>query len=101
MPRGPIPDLPPTRPIVSEVVALARAYYKKPGNSVGGCLHIVLDDGNLADSHLQACVEWAKALHDEDGLVLATKLLAMSPTQRRKVYRSNLYPSSAPVRLPE
>lgn len=41
----------PDRPTVPDVLLLARAYCAKPGNSVGGDLHIVLEDRNVQDCH--------------------------------------------------
>lgn len=84
--RGPITDKPRTRPTVPEVVALARKYYEHPNNLCGGNLHIVLDDRNLADHHIEACRQMAAAEADEAGVQLADMLLAMTPTQRRRVH---------------
>jgi hypothetical protein len=75
----------PPKPTVPEVLPLVRAYYEKPGNSVGGNLHIVLEDGNVDDSHVRACLEWAQAAGDADAVALATLLLRMSRTQRRRL----------------
>lgn len=73
------------KPTVPEVLPLVHAYYRKPGNEVGGNLHIVLDDGNVEDGHIQYCLEQAEADGDEDGVVLASLLLRMSRTQRSKL----------------
>lgn len=43
-------------PTVAEVLPLVNAYYAKPGNSVGGNLHIVLDDCNVEDGHVEFCL---------------------------------------------
>lgn len=86
MSRGPIPDKPKDRPSVPEVAELARAYYEKPGNGCGGSLHIVLDDGNLEDGHIEFCRTYAAERDDADGVRLAELLLQMTPTQRHKVY---------------
>ncbi len=77
------------RPTVPEVVPLVDAYYAKPGNSVGGSLHTVLDDGNLRDSHIAYCRETAEKNGDSAGVHIANLLLQMSMTQRRKVYRGH------------
>lgn len=73
------------KPTVPEVLKLVQAYYAKPGNGVGGSLHIVLDDGNLHNDHILYCREYAREKKDEDGIILADLLLLMSKTQRKKV----------------
>jgi hypothetical protein len=78
----------------ASVTALAKAYYAKPGNCVGGNLHIVLDDGNTEDSHVLFCREKAVEDGDVDGIELADALLQLSYTQRRKVWKD--YASYAP-----
>ncbi len=94
MAKGPIPDKPAGRPKTQDMLALARAFYGMPGHSVGGALHIVLDDGNLEEHHIRWCLEQAKAGGCHCGLarcsyaiVLADLLLKMTGTQRRKLYR--------------
>jgi hypothetical protein len=75
------------KPTVPEVLPLAKAYYAKPGNSCGGNLHIVLDDGNIEDYWVKSCINVARQKGDEDGVKLAELLLRMSKTQRRKIRR--------------
>jgi len=87
MARGPIPDKPRDRPTVPEVLHLACAYYATPGNSTGGNLHVVLEDENLDDGHVQRCLERAEQEADSDGIKLANALLAMTKTQRRRLRR--------------
>lgn len=91
MARGNIPDKPADRPKVPEIVELARRFYAKPGNGVGGNLHVVLDDNNLDDGCIRSAIERCREQSDEDGLVIATALLEMTPSQRRRVCHSNLY----------
>jgi hypothetical protein len=86
MARGPIPDKPRDRPTVPEVLPLARRYYETPGNEAGGHLHVVLDDGNLEDTFILNSFDRAFEEGDVDGYVLAANLLAMTRTQRRKLY---------------
>lgn len=74
------------KPTVPEVMSLVKAYYAKPGNSVGGNLHIVLDDGNIKDDHIRFCLEQCHREKDRDGEDLALLLLKMSKTQRKKLY---------------
>lgn len=73
------------RPTVPAVLPRVRAYRDQPGNSVGGRLHLVLDGGNTRDSHVQYCLEHAKAIGDTEGAALARILLRMSKTQRGKL----------------
>jgi hypothetical protein len=73
------------RPTVPDVAPLVRAYYAKPGNDMGGSLHIVLEDENVADHHVAACIQFARERGDEDGMWLARVLLTMSRTQRLRL----------------
>jgi hypothetical protein len=75
------------KPTVPEVLPLVEAYYDKPGNGVGGSLHIVLEDGNIRTSDVEFCRQWALDHGDADGVRLAELLLRMSQTQRRKLSR--------------
>ncbi len=81
------------RPSVPEVLPLVNAYYCFKPCGVGGSLHIVLDDGNIADGHIEYCIECARDpdFHickdfgrlDEAGELLGRLLLLMSWTQRK------------------
>lgn len=92
MSRGPIPDKPADRPTVPDVLELAAAYVRKPGNALGGNLHIFLEDENLDDGDLTFCRDRAAAARDGDGVRLAEALLAMTRTQRRRVCRDMDWP---------
>lgn len=72
---------------VPNVLPLVMQYKAKPGNDVGGSLHIVLDDGNIEDHHIIYCFEYALENNDLDGAKLAWLLLCMSKTQRWKIYQ--------------
>jgi len=72
------------KPTVPDVIPLIEAYYKKPGNEVGGNLHVVLDDYNIDTASVQFCLDQATAENDADGVKLAEMLLQMSRTQRLK-----------------
>jgi hypothetical protein len=85
--RGPIPDFPQNRPTVTQVIPLIEAYYRKPGNSVGGNLHVVLDDTNLDNGCIESCLQCAVDRNDADGATLAAMLLQMTQTQRRVAIR--------------
>lgn len=71
------------KPTIPEVVDRFRQYYDK--NPTWGSLHIVLDDGNVHDDHVQFCVDYARIENDNEGLELALILLQMSKTQRIKL----------------
>lgn len=73
------------KPTIMEVLPKVWTYYDTPGNEVGGALHVVLDDGNVADGHVQMSRDKAEAHGDTEGVKLATLILRMSKTQRRKL----------------
>jgi hypothetical protein len=54
-------------------------------NEIGGALHIVTDDGNLDDSHVEWCITYAVSQDDYYGAALALLLMQMTRTQRGKV----------------
>jgi hypothetical protein len=75
----------PNKPTIPEVAPVIAAYVKKPGNDMGGSLHIVLDDGNIESHHVEFCRNYARDQGDEDGEKLAELLLQMSASQRRRL----------------
>lgn len=74
-----------TKPTVPDVLPLATFFHDLPGNEVGGCLHLVLDDPNYDDGSVEWCIQKAAELDDEDAHLLGRVLRLMSMTQRRKV----------------
>jgi hypothetical protein len=78
---------PPGKPTVPQVLPLVYAYRSSgpPANRVGGSLHAVLDEGNVADRDVARCLEYARGQGDEAGAALAGVLSRMSRTQRRKL----------------
>ena len=80
------------KPAVPAVLPIVNAYMAKPGNGVGGSLHIVLCDGNTDGHSVEFCQQWAAEQGDEDGEALARVLLRMSRTQRLRIARENTYP---------
>jgi hypothetical protein len=74
-----------TKPTVPEVLPLVRALYATPHGAAGGCLHIVLDDGNVEDASVLFCLEHAQKEGCPTCEALACALLRMSKTQRRKL----------------
>ena len=71
------------KPTVPKVLPLAKEIYKR--DSSGCCLHIVLDDGNVHDCHVQHCANMAINNNHLDCLELAEILLKMTKTQRLKI----------------
>lgn len=72
-----------------------RAFYSLNGNGTGGRLHIVLDDYNIEDSHIEYCIASASGYNPEDpynpikltdypALRLGRRLLGM-PLEEREV----------------
>jgi hypothetical protein len=73
------------RPTTDDVKPLVYLLYDLPQHGCGGCLHITLEDGNLEDSSVQFCADYAQ----ERGCflcgVVATAMLQMTMTQRREL----------------
>ena len=78
----------PDRPIVPQVLPLAEAYYRLPGNSIGGRWHVVLDDGNLGDCCVESALVRCREEGDQAGIVLGELLRQMTLTQRKKIYQT-------------
>ena len=74
-------------PTIPEVMPLVREYYSIPGNSAGGSLHVVLDDGNIGDDSIRFCLCECDKDSDKKGAELCKLLLRMSKTQRKKIYQ--------------
>lgn len=70
---------------VPDVMPVVREFLTAPGNSVGGHLHIVLDDGNIGDQHIQSCLDDARKAGDALAVKLAEMLLQLTKTQRRRI----------------
>lgn len=77
------------KPTVQEVAPLVSALYER--NPVGCCLHIVLDDENVSDSHVAFCLDMAHESGHCDCIKLAGLLLLMSKTQRLKLARKRTF----------
>ena len=80
------------RPTVPDVLPIMYAYRDVKGNESGGSLHVVLDDGNTEDAHVNFCIRYAKDQGDAAGVQLGEMLLKMSPAQRKKL--SDMFYSS-------
>lgn len=68
-----------------------RSYYSIDGNGAGGSLHIVLDDNNLEDEHIQFCLEQAEQKADREGSAIAREMLTMSMAEREFAVKADLY----------
>ena len=73
---------------VIKLIPLFVKFKELPDNSVGGYLHIVIDDGNIENSHIQCCLGTAEENEDTTAALLAKLLLKMSKTQRLKIYEN-------------
>ncbi len=71
-----------------ELTERLRIFRASPRNSMGGHLHIFIEDGNMRDSHLKFCQAAAVKAGDTWAADLAAELLKMSKTQRTKIYNS-------------
>ena len=71
------------KPTIPEVRDSFRAYLAQ--HPTWGSLHIVLDDGNVEDSSVEFCLDFARECGDAEGERLARILLRMSKTQRLKL----------------
>jgi hypothetical protein len=71
------------KPSIPAVLDRFVAYYRQ--HPAWGSLHVVLDDGNVEDGCVLACIEWAEHHGDTEGASLAKVLLEMSKTQRLKL----------------
>jgi len=68
-----------------DVIPFAHEFRDMDNNSVGGHLHIVLDDGNCEDHFVEFCKLQADRDHDIKAYLLADTLLSMPETEREKV----------------
>lgn len=66
---------------------LIARYCKRPKNSVGGSLHIVIDDCNYERQFIQYCIEFAEMRKDYSGARLGRLLFIASRTQRIKAIK--------------
>lgn len=68
---------------IPEVLQHFKKYHLN--NFSWGSLHIVLEDQNILDHHVDYCIDYAKTNDDLAGYVLALILRRMSKTQRLKL----------------
>ncbi|HHC7101287.1 TPA: hypothetical protein ACN38J_003568 [Vibrio parahaemolyticus] len=72
------------KPIVRDVLVIARQYVSTNKTN----LHMVINNKNIKDEHINFCLEQARKCGDEQGVILAETLLKMSKTQRLKLVSS-------------
>jgi len=70
---------------IPQVIDRFIAYRKAGGAGAWGCLHVVLDDGNIADGFCEHLERYAEG--DLLGIECARLLRQLSPTQRGKIGR--------------
>ena len=68
----------------SRVQRMIDRYYNRDLHGTGWSLHVVTDDGNIGDDHVQFCEQWAMEHRDWTGARLARLIMRMSKTQRRR-----------------
>ena len=78
-------------PAMNACADLIEAWYQLEGNSVGGALHIVVDDNNTEAHHIVWCVMEAGTTHPDEMADLAVALLELNPIDR---YVTTAYVSS-------
>lgn len=79
----------PSRLTVPEVRPFVAAIYARPGGGAGCCLHIVLDDCNVRDVFVRACLESAQSRSCFGCALVAALMLRMTKTQRLKLGHGN------------
>jgi len=75
------------KPHIPEVIERFVAYYQAKGDGAWGSLHIVLEDGNVLDSNVAFCRDYAARQGDTEGRALAEILLRMTRSQRGRLTR--------------
>ena len=76
---------------IEKALQLARKIYSLPEGACGGPLHIVLDDGNTEETHIQWCLEHLNDSEWSDEMISLCKklgelMLEMTSTERETVY---------------
>ena len=73
--------------MLDEIHGAVTHYYRRPGNEVGGPLHLVLDDYNLDDASIDFCIEAAAERGDDAGVALGRAIRNLTRRQRRALVR--------------
>lgn len=75
------------KPTPEFVRNIVDAYYRLPGNTVGGNLHIVVEDLNLESENILWCLERARKHEDTNSIFLALLLLQFSDEEREYIFQ--------------
>jgi hypothetical protein len=65
------------------LVCLLQKYQE--AEAVGGCLHIVIEDGNYERHSIESCIEFSKENGDYWGEVIASLLLEFNDTEVEQI----------------
>lgn len=86
---------------IARVATALRLYYSLPGRENGGAVHIITEDGNVAQSDADWCVknapkwaaEFGEDAHLASDLHIARMLAGLTTQQRKTLYETgNFYP---------
>lgn len=75
------------KPNPIQINDLVRRYYRT--HPAGGPLHIMLDDGNVEQGHIDFCRERAKEASDEPGQHLCDVMEMFTLAEREALFASN------------
>jgi hypothetical protein len=69
---------------MTELAALIWDWYQMPGNGAGGPLHIIVDDNNIHDNHLESCrlALTESGVHIEQGNTILDQFAALTLAER-------------------
>ncbi len=70
---------------ISEIMPMIREYHDN--HLSFGTLHVVLEDENIKDKHINFCFQESLREGDQDGMLLSLLLLDMNKKQRREIIR--------------
>lgn len=76
---------PNNQPLSKEAFNRFKAYQHQHFGNGSSCFHIVLENKNIKDGHVQFCRELAVKRNDQEALELADILLSLSKSQRLKL----------------
>lgn len=89
----------PAEPDGNDLYAMVRRLYATPEGICGCCLHVVLDDGNWEDEHVQFCIDRAATKGHAFCKELGERILAIPEAERDAATRRNgFYSSDRPGR---
>lgn len=84
------------KPTIPGIAPFIEMYYRMDGHSMGGSLHIVLEDQNVANQNVEWCLQYALERGDYFGAALANILLRMSTSQRWRLSHRSWGPFADP-----